>query len=74
MKQTKTTPASANELLARLASPLEGVANLTFLALEDSENPENVRLYMRMATEHLQAIRQIAGETYESGPIDNVQV
>jgi len=55
---------SACKLLNRLASPLEGLANLTFLALEEAEHPEKVRLYMRMAEERFHVIRQIALETH----------
>ena len=55
---------SASRLLDRLASPLEGLANLTFLALEEAEHPEKVRFYMRMAEEQFHVIRQIALETH----------
>jgi len=51
---------SASKLLDRLASPLESLANLAFLALEEAEHPEKVRLYMRMAEEQIDVIRRIA--------------
>jgi hypothetical protein len=51
-------------LLDRLASPLESLANLTFLALEEAEYPEKVRFYLRIAEEQFHVIRQIARETH----------
>ena len=51
-------------LLDRLASPLECLANLTFLALAEAEHPEKVRLYLAMAEEQMQVIRQISYKTY----------
>jgi hypothetical protein len=49
----------ACKLLDRLASPLDGIANLTFLTLREAEHPEKVRFYMGMAEEQMRAIRQI---------------
>jgi len=40
---------SASRLLERLAFPLEGLANLTFLVLEEAEHPDKVSLYRRYA-------------------------
>jgi len=54
----------ASRLLDRLASPLESLANLTFLASEEAEHPEKVRFYMRMAEEQMHVIRQIALATH----------
>jgi hypothetical protein len=54
---------SASRFMDRLASPLEGLANLTFLALEEAQHPEKVRFYMHMAEEQMHVIRQIALET-----------
>jgi hypothetical protein len=57
---TNAAPSSTSELLDRLASPLENVANLVSLASAEAECPEKVRLYMQMAGEQMQIIRQIA--------------
>jgi hypothetical protein len=56
--------ASAYELMHRLAPPLEGLADLTYLALEEAEHPEKVRFFLRMAEERVRVIRQIALETF----------
>jgi len=52
------------KLLDRLTSPLENLANLTFLTLEATEQPEKVHFYMHMAEKQMLVIRQIALETY----------
>jgi len=57
---------SDSKLLDRLTSPLECLANLTFLALEEAEHPEKIRLYMRMAEEQIHVIGQIARETHRT--------
>jgi hypothetical protein len=56
--------AFASELMHRLEQPLEGLADLTFLALEEAEHPEKVRFFLRMAEERVRIIRQIALETF----------
>jgi hypothetical protein len=53
---------TANELLERLALPLEALANLVFLTLNEPEDAEKVRFYMRFAEERIIAIRQIEAE------------
>jgi hypothetical protein len=55
---------SACKLMHRLAPPLERLADLTFLALEEAEHPEKVRFFMRMAEDRMRVIRQIALETF----------
>ena len=49
-------------LMEQLAPPLEAIANLIFLGLEEAEHPEKVRLYMRMAEGQMVVIRQRALE------------
>jgi hypothetical protein len=48
----------------RLATPLEGLADLTFLALEEAEDPQKVRFFLRMAEERVRTIREITLETF----------
>jgi hypothetical protein len=58
--------------------PLEVLANLTFLTLNDAEHPDNVRFYAHMAEEQLNVLRELLFPPvgswiiqYLSGPLVN---
>jgi hypothetical protein len=50
--------AAARRNLEELAIPLEILANLVFLSINDAEHPDNIRLYAHMAEQHLNVLRQ----------------
>ena len=53
---------AVHALMDQLTPPLEAIANLIFLGLEEAEHPEKVRLYMRLAEGQMVVIRQRALE------------
>ena len=53
----------ALERMHEIRNPLEAVGNLTYLAEEEAENPEEVRAYMRRIEEQLATLNQIAKQT-----------
>lgn len=53
----------ALELMHEIKNPLEALGHLTHLTLIDAENPEKVKKYMRLATEQMATVSEIAGQT-----------
>ncbi len=53
----------ALELMHEIRNPLEALGHLTYLAREESTNPEAVRRYLLMADEQLVQLRHIASQT-----------
>lgn len=53
----------ALELMHEIRNPLEAVGNLTYLAMEEAENAESVRAYLRRIEEQLATLNHIASQT-----------
>jgi signal transduction histidine kinase len=53
----------ALELMHEIRNPLEAVGNLTYLAAEEADNAEAVRMYMRRAEEQLDTLNHITSHT-----------
>ncbi len=53
----------ALELMHEIRNPLEAVGNLTYLAGEEAENAEAVRMYIRRIEEQLATLNHIANQT-----------
>ena len=53
----------ALELMHEIRNPLEAVGNLTYLAIEEADDPEAVRHYLRRIEEQLATLNQIASQT-----------
>ncbi len=53
----------ALELMHEIRNPLEAVGNLTYLAMEEVDDPEAVRIYLRRIEEQLATLNQIASQT-----------
>jgi hypothetical protein len=53
---------ASSRLVDELAISLEILANLSFLILEDAEDPEKVRMYVHMAEERLSVLRTMTTE------------
>ena len=53
----------ALETIHEIKNPLEALGHLTYLTLQEAENPESVRRYMLLAQEQMALLRQIASET-----------
>lgn len=53
----------ALEIMHEIRNPLEALGHLSYLAHEEAANPEQVRLYMRMAEEQIRTLNRIASQT-----------
>ncbi len=53
----------ALEVMHEIRGPLEALGHLAYLALEEAENPERVRDYIRRAQEQIATLTQIASQT-----------
>ena len=62
----------ALEMMHEIRNPLEALGHLNFLALEDVEDPEQVRKYLLLAQEQIATLtclaRQTLGFTKVAGP------
>lgn len=62
-EERATSGLLALETIHEIKNPLEALGHLTYLTLEDADNPESVRAYMRLAQEQMALLRHIASET-----------
>lgn len=53
----------ALEVMHEIKNPLEALGHLTYLALEEADDPEKVRSYMRLADEQLATLSFISSQT-----------
>lgn len=53
----------ALELMHEIRNPLEALGHLTYLALEEADDSEKVRKYMRLAEEQIHVLNRIASQT-----------
>jgi signal transduction histidine kinase len=53
----------ALEVMHEINNPLEALGHLTYLASEESENPEKVQFYMKLAEEQMANLNRIARQT-----------
>jgi signal transduction histidine kinase len=53
----------ALELMHEIRNPLEAVGNLTYLAMDEADDAEAVRVYLRRIEEQLATLNQIASQT-----------
>jgi signal transduction histidine kinase len=53
----------ALELMHEIRNPLEALSNLIFLTNLESDNPDKVRQYMRLAEEQIRTVAEITGYT-----------
>jgi signal transduction histidine kinase len=53
----------AASVMHEINNPLEAISNLTYLIQKNADDPDKVRDYSRVATEHLAAVVQIARRT-----------
>ena len=53
----------ALELMHEIRNPLEAVGNLTYLAMEEADDAETVRSYLRRIEEQLATLNHIASQT-----------
>jgi signal transduction histidine kinase len=53
----------ALEVMHEIKNPLEALSHLTFLTLEEADDPEKVRGYMLEAEEQMAQLREIASQT-----------
>jgi signal transduction histidine kinase len=53
----------ALELMHEIRNPLEAAGNLTYLAMEEAENPASVRTYLQRIEEQLATLNHIASQT-----------
>jgi signal transduction histidine kinase len=64
------------ELMHEINNPLDALASLAYLALEESDDPEQVRAYLHQIDEQVAILRQIVGQTLglaRSSPIRKEQ-
>lgn len=62
--EERATPGMlALELMHEIRNPLEAVGNLTYLALEEADDAEAVRSYLRRIEEQLATLNHIASQT-----------
>jgi two-component sensor histidine kinase len=54
----------ALEVMHEIKNPLEALSHLTFLTLEEADDPEKVRGYMLEAEEQMAQLREIASHTW----------
>lgn len=71
----------ALEIMHEIRNPLETLGYLNFLALEEAEDPEQVRKYLRLAGEQIETLGRIATQTlgfarvsHATKPIDLVDL
>ena len=50
----------ALELMHEIKNPLDALGNLTYLTLEEAENPELVRSYMKLAEEQISTLNRLS--------------
>jgi signal transduction histidine kinase len=55
----------ALEMMHEIANPLEALGHLTYLALDEADNAEKVRTYLRLAEEQLATLRHVTSQTLE---------
>jgi signal transduction histidine kinase len=53
----------ALEVMHEIRNPLEALGYLTYLSLQEADDPEKVRMYMRLAEEQMATLNQIASQT-----------
>ncbi len=53
----------ALEIMHEIRNPIEALGYLNFLALEDANNPEQVRKYLELAQEQIATLTRIANQT-----------
>jgi signal transduction histidine kinase len=53
----------ALELMHEIRNPLEALSNLIFLTNLESDHPDKVRQYMRLAEEQIRTVAEITGYT-----------
>jgi signal transduction histidine kinase len=53
----------ALEVMHEIRNPLEVLGNLNFLCAQESEQPEKVQYFMRLAEEQLETVKRIANQT-----------
>jgi signal transduction histidine kinase len=62
--EERSTPGLlALELMHEIRNPLEAVGNLTYLAMEEADNPDAVRRYLQRIEEQLATLNHIASQT-----------
>lgn len=55
--------ALALEVMREIKTPLETLSHLTYLAREEADDSDKVRMYMQMAEEHVTTLSRIASHT-----------
>lgn len=63
VQEPTTAGQLALEVMHEIKNPLEALGHLTYLALEEADEPEKVRKYMRLAEEQMAALNQIVRQT-----------
>ncbi len=53
----------ALEMMHEIRNPLEALSHLTYLTLEEKDDPEKVEKYMLLATEQMKMLNRIASQT-----------
>jgi signal transduction histidine kinase len=53
----------ALEVMHEVRNPLQALGHLAYLTIEDADEPEKVRKYMRMAEEQVATLDHIANQT-----------
>ena len=53
----------ALEMVHEIKGPLEALGHLTYLALEDIDDPKKVRNYLQLAEEQMELLRQVTSQT-----------
>lgn len=61
--QRATAGQLALEIMHEIRNPLETLGHLCYLADQEADSPEQVRIYMRMAEEQLRTLSRIASQT-----------
>lgn len=62
--EERSTPGLlALELMHEIRNPLEAVGNLTYLAMEEADNADAVRMYLQRIEEQLATLNHIASQT-----------
>jgi len=63
MEERATAGRLALEIMHEIRNPLEALGNLTYLCLQDSDQPEKVQYFMRLAQEQLETVKRISDHT-----------
>ena len=53
----------ALEMMHEIRNPLEALSHLTYLTLEEKDDPEKVEKYMLLANEQMKTLNRIASQT-----------